>query len=280
VSQGDYLLEINGQPVTAETGVHQHLVDKVDKAVTLTVNDSPVKAGARQVVVRPVGDEGPLRYIEWVEHNRRTVREKSGGRIGYMHVPNTSVDGIIEFVKGFYSNSDAEAWIIDERYNGGGFIPTFFIEALQRQMQTMFVPRYGENVPMPTQSLQGPMVMLINEFAGSGGDMLPWLFRRNKLGPLIGTRTWGGLVGIQGGVPLVDGGGVTTPGFGIFDTETGELIAENKGVDPDIEVDARPDLVAQGRDPVLEKGLEHLMKQLPNERRRPAKPIMPKFGRP
>ncbi|MCW5940557.1 MAG: PD40 domain-containing protein [Fimbriimonadaceae bacterium] len=280
VKDGEYLLAINGEPVDAKTGVHQFLVDKVEKAVKLTVNDSPTMAGSREIVVRPIGDESDLRYIDWVEGNRRTVREKSGGRIGYLHVPNTSVQGIIEFLKGFYSNSDAEAWIIDERYNGGGFIPTFFIEALQRQMQTMFVPRYGENVPMPSQSLQGPMVMLINEFAGSGGDMLPWLFKRNKLGPLIGTRTWGGLVGIQGGVPLVDGGSVTTPGFGIFDTQTGELIAENKGVDPDIEVDARPDLVAQGRDPVLERAMEHVTKQLPKEKRRLPAPIFPKFGQP
>jgi tricorn protease len=280
VKEGDFLLAVNGQPVSASTGVHPHLVDKADKPVTLTVNDAPTMAGSRQVVVRPIGDESGLRYIEWVEGNRRTVRERSGGRIGYLHVPNTSVQGIIEFLKGFYSNSDAEAWIIDERYNGGGFIPTFFIEALQRQMQTMLVPRYGDNIALPPQSLQGPMVMLVNEFAGSGGDMLPWLFKRNKLGPLIGTRTWGGLVGIQGGASLVDGGSVTTPGFGIFDAETGELIAENKGVDPDIEVDARPDLVAQGRDPVLERAIEHLKKQLPKERRPLAKPVMPKFGQP
>lgn len=256
VEDGDYLIAINGTPVTDQTSVSSLLVDKVDKSVTLTVGQSPTST--RKVVVRPIANEQNLRYIEWVETNRAYVKKMSGGKIGYMHVPNTNVQGIIEFIKGYYSNSDAEAFIIDERYNGGGWIPTFFIEYLMRTPQTVFKPRYGMDQDLTNQTLNGPKCMLINEFAGSGGDMFPWLFKRNGLGPLIGTRTWGGLVGINGFHDAVDAGGVTAPAFGIYDRDKGEWIAENKGVDPDITVDARPDLIAQGKDPVLDRGIEYL----------------------
>ncbi len=280
VNDGDYLLEIDGKPVTGDRNLHEHLLDRVDKPVVLTVNSTTSLEGARKVTVRPIGDESELRYISWVEANRRYVLEKSGGRIGYMHVPNTSVQGIIEFVKGYYSQAGTDAMIVDERYNGGGFIPTFFVEALMRESLTVFRPRHGRDVPLPGSHPEGPKVMLINEFAGSGGDMLPWLFKRNGLGPLIGTRTWGGLVGITGGAPLVDGGSVTAPAFGIYDRETGKWIAENTGVDPDIEVDARPDLIAQGKDPVLDKGIEVLLNELKKNppKKRPT-PAFPRFGR-
>ena len=274
VKDGEYLLAINGREVKSKISVSELLVDKVEKNVTLTVNDRPTMAGARKVVVRPVASESGLRYIDWVETNRAYVKKVSGGKIGYMHVPNTSAQGIIEFIKGYYSNSDAEAFIIDERYNGGGWIPTFFIEYLMRQPQTVFKPRYGVDQDLSNQALVGPKCMLINEFAGSGGDMFPWLFKRNKLGPLIGTRTWGGLVGIQGYSNAVDGGGVTAPAFGIYDKDRGEWIAENTGVDPDIEVDGRPDLIAQGKDPVLEKALEYLNGEL--KKARPARQV-PQF---
>ena len=274
MKDGEYLLAINGREVKSKISVSELLVDKVEKNVTLTVNDRPTMAGARKVVVRPVASESGLRYIDWVETNRAYVKKVSGGKIGYMHVPNTSAQGIIEFIKGYYSNSDAEAFIIDERYNGGGWIPTFFIEYLMRQPQTVFKPRYGVDQDLSNQALVGPKCMLINEFAGSGGDMFPWLFKRNKLGPLIGTRTWGGLVGIQGYSNAVDGGGVTAPAFGIYDKDRGEWIAENTGVDPDIEVDGRPDLIAQGKDPVLEKALEYLNGEL--KKARPARQV-PQF---
>ncbi|MBS1723659.1 MAG: PD40 domain-containing protein [Armatimonadetes bacterium] len=276
VNDGDYLLEINGHKVTAKEDLHRWLVDKVEKNVTLTVNSKSSMDGSRKVVVRPIADETNLRYISWVEANRAYVAKVSGGKIGYMHVPDTNVQGIIEFVKGFYSNAGAEAVIVDERYNGGGWIPTFFIEALMQAPQTGFLPRYGPDVPLPGQTLAGPKAMLINEFAGSGGDMFPWLFKRNKVGPLIGTRTWGGLVGINGGVDLVDGGSVTAPAFGIYDRDNGQWIAENKGIDPDIQVDARPDLVAQGKDPVLDKAIEYLTGELKKVKRDNPKPQFPK----
>jgi len=276
-NDGDYLLAVNGRHVTGKESVSQMLIDKVEKSVTLTINDKPSTVGARKVVVRPIANEASLRYIDWVETNRAYVKKVSGGKIGYMHVPNTSQQGIVEFMKGFYSNSDAEAFVIDERYNGGGWIPTFFIEYLMRQPQTVFKPRYGVDQDLSAQSLVGPKCMLINEFAGSGGDMFPWLFKRNNLGPLIGTRTWGGLVGIQGFTNAIDGGGVTAPSFGIYDRDKGEWIAENTGVDPDIEVDGRPDLIAQGKDPVLDRALEYLTGELKKIKRARPVPAFPKI---
>jgi len=212
--------------------------------------------------VHPIGSEQQLRYIDWVEANRRYVAQRSGGRIGYMHVPDTSEPGMTEFLKGYYSQSDKDALLVDERWNGGGHIPTFFTEKLARTYRTFLKPRWGSDVGFPTQTVAGPKAMLINGYAGSGGDLFPWLFRQAKLGPLIGERTWGGLVGINGSAPLIDGGFLTSPGFGLFDQATGQWIAENNGIVPDIEVDARPDLIAAGKDPQLDKAIDYLLAEL------------------
>jgi len=271
VSEGDYLLAIDGAPVTASTNPHSLLVNKANRTVVITVNNRPTMEGARTLRVRPIVDESELRYIEWVEANRKYVEKASGGKIGYMHVPNTAIEGMIEFIKGFYSQADKEAVIVDERFNGGGYIPTFFIEKLARKYTTYFRPRYGEDVGFPLQALDCPKVMLINEYAGSGGDLFPWFFRQAKLGPLVGTRTWGGLVGIQGSAPLVDGGFLTAPGFGLYDQTTGEWIAENKGVEPDIEVDNRPDILAKGQDAQLDRAIAYLMEQLAKSPKKPHK---------
>lgn len=261
IQEGEYLLEIDGQSVGAQRSPSELLVDRVGRSVVLTVNSTPTLEGARRVTVRPIGSEGQLRYESWVESRRALVDRLSGGRIGYMHVPNTSIDGVVGFIKGFYATSDKEAWIIDERYNGGGMIPTFFIELLSRRTMSAVAARQTEPAGVP-HSLEGPKAMLINQYAGSGGDLLPWFFRRAGLGPLIGTRTWGGLVGISGSVDLIDGGGVTAPAFGLFDHVEQEWIAENVGVEPDIKVDDRPDYVAQGRDRPIEVAVEHLLREL------------------
>lgn len=273
VKEGDYLLAVDGKEVGADHP-GKYLVGKVGRTVKLTVNSNPSMTGARTVIVRPIATEDNLRYITWVEDNRALVSKLSDGKIGYMHVPNTAMEGVIEFLKGYYSQSDKQAIIIDERYNGGGFIPTFFVEKLGRRINSGFKQREGQDIMFPPQSLDMPQAMLINEFAGSGGDMLPYLFKRSGLGPLIGNRTWGGLVGITGYAPLVDGGGVSAPEFGIYDPATGEWIAENKGVDPDIQVDLRPDLVAKGQDPQLQKAVEYLLGEI-KKGRKPAK--VPKF---
>lgn len=262
LKEGDFLLAIDGVALDASKSPSQLLVNKVGRSVTLTVNDKPSMEGARKVKVRPLADESELRYIEWVEGNRRYVAEKTNGRIGYLHVPDTSIPGVIEFLKGYYSQSDKEALIIDERYNGGGMIPTFYIEKLVRTTTSGFRGRYGADVFFPQQTPEGPKAMLVNSYAGSGGDLFPWLFKEAKIGPLIGTRTWGGLVGIQGSAPLVDGGFLTSPAFGIYDFKSGKWIAENTGVDPDIEVDMRPDDLAKGVDAQLDRAIKHLMDQL------------------
>ncbi|MBS1717604.1 MAG: PD40 domain-containing protein [Armatimonadetes bacterium] len=275
VKDGEYLLAIDGNPVTRVTPPESLLLGKADRQVTLTVNSKPSMDGARKVVVKPIASEVKLRYADWIETNRKLVDKLSGGKIAYMHVPDTAEEGIVEFTKAYYSQPNKEALIVDERFNGGGYIPTFFIEKLQRQAIAGAVVRNSGPFITPQFQIPGPKVMLVNGYAGSGGDMFPWLFRENKLGPLMGTRTWGGLVGISGGVELIDGGNVTAPEFGLFDFRTGKWIAENNGVEPDIDVDARPDLMAKGQDPQLEQAVKYLLDQLQKQGTR--KLILPKF---
>jgi len=280
IAEGEYLLAVDGVQVGGNDP-NKFLVNKVNRTVKLTVNSKPTMDGSRIVEVRPIAAENELRYIDWVETNRKKVAQATNGRIGYIHVPDTGTDGMIEFIKGYYSQSDKEAVIVDERFNGGGFIPTFFIEKLARQYMTAFRARHGDDVGFPPQSIDGPKAMLINEYAGSGGDLFPWFFRHSKLGPLIGNRTWGGLVGITGGAPLVDGGQVTAPEFGLYDMEHGEWIAENKGIDPDIAIDNRPDELAKGKDPQLEKAIDYLLGELkkgPKKVKRPDFPVVKSGG--
>jgi tricorn protease len=196
-----------------------------------------------------------------------------------MHIPNTALEGAVEMIRGYYSQTDKDAVIVDERWNGGGYIQPWFVDTLARKSRAGIQQRNAADA-FDAVAIEGPKVMLINGYAGSGGDFFPWMFRQAKLGPLVGTRTWGGLVGISGGAPLVDGGSVTAPEFSIYDRETGEIIAENTGVDPDIEVDARPDLVAIGRDPQLEKAIEILLDQLKKQPVRKPRTDIPKVGKP
>jgi tricorn protease len=273
VKDGDYLLEIDGSKVTSKMDPMSLLIGKAGKDVTIKVASSASGLDAKEYRVTTIGSEQQLRYIEWVEGNRKRVEEMSGGKLGYVHVPNTAVGGILEFIKGYYAQSDKQGFVIDERYNGGGFIPTFFGERLLRQVVTGIQQRHAEDVMYPPQTWDGPKVMLINRYAGSGGDHFPWLFKDLGIGPLIGTRTWGGLVGISGGRSLVDGGNVTAPEFALYDVRTGEIIAENKGIDPDIVVDDTPDLVSQGKDPELEAAVKYLLDQLSKNPKKPyAKP--------
>jgi len=261
VKEGDFLMAIDGKPVDENHSPSSLLVNKVGKYVTLTLSKSGTRGDQKTIRVMPMPDESGLRYGEWVEANRRKVTELSGGRIGYLHVPNTGAEGANEFARGYRAATDKEALIVDERNNGGGNLPNFFVEALARQNTTRIQQRNGIDVP-GNSAVPGPKVMLINQNAGSGGDMFPWLFRKAGIGPLIGTRTWGGLVGISVPAPLVDGGGVYAPEFSIYDPDTNQIIAENTGVEPDIDIDNRPDLVAQGRDPQLERAVEELLAKL------------------
>jgi len=271
VKVGDYLLAIDGKPVRGNMNPDQLLVGKVGKPVRITVNSRPDDTGAKTYVVRPLSNDQNLRYIDWVEGNRKKVAALSGGRIGYMHVPNTSTEGFIGFLKGWFSQSDKQALVIDERWNGGGDIAWYMVEFLSREMVGAVKGRSWDRIlTYPWQTPFGPKAMLINGYAGSGGDLFPWMFKKAGLGPLIGERTWGGLVGIDGGAQLVDGGTFTAPAFGLYDGRTGEWIAENVGIDPDIRVDLRPDLLAKGEDPQLERAVQYLLEEL---KKNPPKPV-------
>lgn len=276
VEPGDYLLEIDGQPVDASINPGALLINKAGRVVTLTVNGKPMLDGARRVQVRPIPNEADLRYYEWVEENRRKVDKLSGGRIGYIHYPNTSEGGQKEFIRGYYAQTDKDALILDERWNSGGNPQPMVLPTLARRRQTVSVyRRWG--VGGEILAINGPKAMLINDYAGSGGDLTPWMWRDSGMGALIGTRTFGGLVGISAMTDLMDGGRVSAPSHARFDPRTGQQIAENVGIEPDIEVDLRPDLLAKGQDPQLEAAVKYLLEQL---EKNPVKDAAPKFELP
>jgi tricorn protease len=268
VQDGHYLLEVDGQKVDSQTHPNSLLLNKANRIVTLTVNDRPTLDGARRVRVRPVASEVDLRYVTWVDENRRKVEQMSGGRIGYIHYPSTGTDGQIEFIRGYYGQTHKDALILDGRFNAGGFVQPMVVPTIARSPQSMIVWRNRLLETPEIRGVSGPKAMLVNGYAGSGGDFTPWMFRNAGLGKLIGTRTLGGLVGIRGYIVHVDGGETSAPELAFYDPETGQWIAENAGVEPDIEVDARPDLLAQGRDPQLEKAVEVLMADLAKQRPR------------
>jgi tricorn protease len=274
VKAGDYLLEIDDRPVTAEVHPNSLLINKANRVVTLTVGERPTLEGARRVRVRPVPGEWELRYYEWVEANRRKVEQLSGGRVAYIHYPDTARGGQAEFIRGYYAQTDKDAIILDGRFNSGGSPQPMVIPTLARRWQTVIHARNWQG-GSEMQAINGPKAMLINGYAGSGGDLTPWMFRDMGLGPLIGTRTMGALVGIAEFRELMDGSQVSAPGYTRFDPKTGEWIAENRGVGPDIEVDARPDQLAQGRDPQLEAAVEYLLDQLKKNPQVVAPPKLP-----
>ncbi|MFC4728052.1 S41 family peptidase [Coralloluteibacterium thermophilus] len=261
VRDGDYILAVNGVDARSVGNVYRLLENTGGKVVTLRVNGSPSERGAREVRVRTIESEQELRYADWVQQRRALVDRLSGGRIGYIHVPNTAVEGSREMFKGLVAYADKEALIIDDRYNGGGFIPDRLVELLAREPLNYWKRRGLDPNATPLLSHRGPKAMLINGLSSSGGDALPYYFRKLGLGTLIGTRTWGGLIGLSGTPRLADNGAVLTPTFSFMDTE-GNWAVENEGVAPDIEVIDRPELVAAGRDPSIEQAVQVLLREL------------------
>jgi tricorn protease len=262
IREGDYLISIEGNDVTTAMNPYRFLENRVDKATRITINSRPDAAGATTFTIHPIKSELDLKHLDWVNTRREMVDELSDGRIGYIYVPNTSFDGNRELFKGMYAYNDKEALIIDERFNGGGFIPDRMIEILARETHVKWY-RAGLDYPMRTPGVahDGPKAMLINQFSSSGGDALPYFFRQKNLGTIIGTRTWGGLVGMTGNARLSDGGYIGVPRFGIYNEE-GDWIIEGIGVYPDIEVVDAPHRLARGEDPSVQAAVELLMQQL------------------
>jgi tricorn protease len=277
VAAGEFLLAVNDQPVSAADDVYSFFEGTVGRSVRLRVGPKPATEGSREVTVVPIASEQPLRNYAWIEDSRRYVDKVSGGRIAYVYMPDTSIGGYTNFNRYFYAQVGKDAVIIDERFNGGGNLATDIVEQLARPMMSMVATRDGENEVQPQGAIFGPKVMLVNEMAGSGGDAMPWYFRKAGLGPLVGKRTWGGLVGRAAGVPLMDGGFVGAPSSAVWDPHKSEWIAENVGVAPDIEVEQDPAMVRQGKDPQLDKAIEVLMAELQKKPatapKRPAYPV-------
>jgi len=273
VKEGDYLLAVNGQPLDISQEPHAAFQGLADKPVILTVNDKPSPDGAREVLVQTLSSEYRLRHLAWIESNRKRVEEATGGKVGYVYVPDTGRGGQSELVRQFRAQFNKAGLIIDERFNSGGQIPDRFVELLARKTLNYWGVRDGADWAWPQVAHSGPKAMLINGWSGSGGDCFPFYFKKAKLGPLVGTRTWGGLIGMTGNPLLIDDGRVTVPTFGIYNTD-GEWDVEGKGVSPDIEVDDRPDLVVAGHDPCLEKAIEVLLEEL-KASAQPKLPIRP-----
>ncbi len=273
--EGDYLLAVNGRELTTADNIYSFFENTAGKITEITIGPNPNMSGSRVVNIVPVGSEYALRNRDWVEGNLKKVTEATNGQVAYVYVPNTAGLGHQYFKRYFFPQANRKAIIIDERFNGGGQLADYYINILMRPYQAHWNFRYGKDLKSPSASIQGPKVMIIDENAGSGGDMLPWMFRKFKVGTLVGKRTWGGLVGILGFPEFIDGASVTAPNLAIW-TKDG-FVVENVGVPPDVEVEQWPAEVIKGHDPQLEKAIEIVLKQLqenpPEEPQRPPYPV-------
>jgi tricorn protease len=280
VKNGDYLLSVNGKDVKAPDNVHRFLEGTADKRVVLRVGPSADGKGAREVTVVPVENEAALRNRAWIDSNLRKVDELTKGRVAYVYLPDTAAGGYTNFNRYFFAQVGKDAVIVDERFNGGGKAADWIIDHLGRPLVNFWSTRYGATYTTPEGQIFGPKVMIVNEQAGSGGDYLPWAFRRAKLGPVVGTRTWGGLVGIGGYPTLLDGGQVTAPHFAFWSPE-GAWEVENHGVAPDVKVELDPKAWREGRDPQLEKAVQLVLEALKNTpTRQYQRPTYPNYQRP
>jgi len=272
IKEGDYLIAINGRALHAPQTPDELLVNTANEVVTLTVNSKPAAEGGRKVVVKPIGDEFSLRELNMIETNRKRVDAASGGRIGYVYLPNMGDAGLNQFVKQYFPQIRKEGIIFDVRYNGGGFVDQLIFSRLRRVLGSMSSARNWEPGTTQANVFYGYMACVTNHYAASDGDFFSYFFKYYQLGPLIGERTWGGVRGIRGEIPLMDGGYITRPEFSIYGLDSKWLI-ENRGVQPDVVVDNPPDLVLKGRDPQLEKAVEMLMEQIKaNPKKLPARP--------
>ena len=261
VKAGDYILAVNGRDLHASDNIYSFFEETAGKQVVLKVGANPDGKDSRDVTVVPVESEENLRHLAWIEDNRRRVDQATGGKVAYVHVPNTAGEGYTSFNRYYFAQVGKEAAIVDERFNEGGQLADYIIQYLKRPLMSKVVAREGHDWNSPSEAIFGPKVMLINEMSGSGGDALPWYFRKAAVGTLVGKRTWGGLVGIGGYPELIDGGRVTAPRAALYGLN-GDWEVENKGIPPDVEVDLEPAAWRQGKDAQLEKAIEVVMQQL------------------
>lgn len=272
VAEGDYITAIDGIPVTETTNIYSLLIGKADKLTELTVNTRPA-AGGKKVVVKPIDNEYPLYHHEWVVNNIRKVEEATDGRVGYIYVPDMGPEGLNEFARYYYPQLDKEALIIDDRANGGGNVSPMLIERLMRKPYRMTMSRTSSKVhTVPDGTHYGPKVLLINKYSASDGDLFPWSFKANNLGTVIGTRTWGGIIGISGSLPYMDGTDVRVPFFTNYDAATGQWIVENHGVEPDIYVDNDPIREYAGDDQQLNEAIRVALEQIKDRKPLPKVP--------
>ena len=261
VEEGDYILKVNGKPVSTDRNIYNYFEDLANEVITITVNSKPSLSGAKQYKVKTVSGEYTLRYQDWVEKNRLKVEKASGGLIGYIHLPDTFNGSAREFPKYFFSQMTKKGLLIDGRYNGGGLDPSIFLRRLNRKIHSYWTRRYSADQISPPNAVNAHFALLTNKQAGSGGDELPFVFKSLKMGPVIGTRTWGGLVGVSMFIELMDGGGITAPDYRIYDAG-GKWTIENYGVDPDIPVANEALKMSRGIDSQLEAGIKYLMDKL------------------
>ncbi|WP_350284333.1 PDZ domain-containing protein [uncultured Croceitalea sp.] len=274
VSEGDYIISVNGKNVSSSDNLYRFFENTANTLVELKVSANADGTNSRIYQVTPLATEWAIRNRDWVEGNMKKVHEATNGDVAYVYVPNTANAGFEYFKRYFYPQANKKAIIIDERFNGGGQLADYYIDILKRPLQAYWNFRYGKDLKSPSASIQGPKVMLIDETAGSGGDYLPWMFRKFELGTLVGKRTWGGLVGVLGYPEFIDGGVVTAPNVAFYNEEGFRI--ENEGVAPDVEIEQWPEMVVDGHDPQLEKAIEIVLKQLeenpPKEMATPAYP--------
>ncbi|HLY97965.1 MAG TPA: PDZ domain-containing protein, partial [Candidatus Angelobacter sp.] len=261
VHEGEYLLAVNGRELQGSDEIFELFAGAADHSTVLKVGPTSDGKGARTVTVVPIVSENALRNRAWIDGNLHKVEELSGGRVAYVYLPNTGIGGYTAFNRYFFAQLGREGAVIDERFNGGGSAADYVIDYLRRPLQNYWKTREGQDFTTPVGAIFGPKAMLINMYAGSGGDALPWYFRDAKLGPLVGTRTWGGLVGIYDYPDLMDGGSVTAPRVAFYN-RNGEWDVENHGVAPDYEVEITPKDWVSGHDPQLEKAVTLVMDSL------------------
>jgi tricorn protease len=280
VKAGDYLLAVRGIDLKPPTELYSLFEGTAGKSIEIVVGPSPDGKGSRTVTIEPLANEASLRNMDWVEGNLRKVHAATGGRVAYVYVPNTAGAGHDFFKRYFFPQVDKDAIIVDERFNGGGQVADYYIDLLRRPYTAHWATRYGETFRTPGAAIFGPKVMLIDETAGSGGDLLPWMFREYKLGPLVGKRTWGGLVGILGFPTLMDGGLVTAPNLAFWTPKEGFGV-ENVGIPPDYDVELTPKDAIAGKDPQLDKAIELALEALKkNPPQKNEQPPFPKRAKP